>query len=188
MAFFKPYGVLSQFTQPADSDKRTLAEFKFPPNVYPIGRLDWDSEGLLLLSDDTQLNDALLNPRHGHRRAYFAQVENLPTQAALDQLAKGVLLKDERTRPAFARLIDEEPMLPPRPVPVRFRKNIPTAWIELTLTEGKNRQVRKMTAAVGFPTLRLVRVAIGNLNVFDLAIDPGQWIALDETAILAAFE
>ena len=187
LAFFKPYGVLSQFTQPADSDKRTLAEFAFPRNVYPIGRLDWDSEGLLLLSDDPSLNNALLNPQHGHKRSYLVQVENLPQSEALNQLSTGILIKQERTMPALARVLQEEPDMPPRPVPIRFRKNIPTGWIELTLTEGKNRQVRKMTAAVGHPTLRLLRISIGSLRLSDLGLQPGEWISLSPTQILSAF-
>lgn len=187
-AFFKPYGVLTQFTRDEGSDKTTLAEFGFPPDVYPIGRLDYDSEGLLLLSDDPALNSALLDPTRGHRRTYLVQVENIPQMGALEQLAEGMVLEGRQTAPAEAYLLRQEPELPPRPVPVRFRKNIPTAWIELTLTEGKNRQVRKMTAAVGHPTLRLMRVAIGDLEVFDLDLEPGQWIELSHEQLMAAFE
>lgn len=178
LAFFKPYGVLSQFTVPPDSAKETLAAFGFPPNVYPIGRLDWDSEGLLLLSDDGALNHYLLNPAHQHPRTYWAQVENVPSQAELQKLCHGVIIEGKKTLPAQARLIDE-PTLPPRPVPIRFRKNIPTAWIELVLHEGRNRQVRKMTAAVGHPTLRLLRKAIGELQLLDLNLLPGQWVDLE---------
>jgi 23S rRNA pseudouridine2457 synthase len=179
--------VLSQFTVPADSDKETLSMFGFPKEVYPIGRLDWDSEGLLLLSDDASLNGALLDPSNGHVRIYWAQVENVPTDNAIAQLQDGVIVSGERTERARASSLTEEPDLPARPVPVRFRKNIPTAWIELALTEGKNRQVRKMTAAVGHPTLRLVRVAIGALRLSDLELKPGEWVELRGDRILMAF-
>lgn len=175
IAFYKPYAVLSQFTKPEDSEKETLANFRLPPSVYPLGRLDFDSEGLLLLSDDSKLNHALLDPKHAHERVYLAQVENIPPPAALEQLAKGVVIEGRMTAPAKVKLLQEEPELPPRTVPIRVRKNIPTAWIELTLTEGRNRQVRKMTAAVGHPTLRLVRVAIGSLKLGDLDLSPGSW-------------
>lgn len=187
LAFFKPYGVLSQFTQPDDSEKKTLMEFEFPPDVYPIGRLDWDSEGLLLLSDDSRLNEALLHPTRGHRRTYWAQVDNVPEPKALEQLESGVVIQGSKTMPAEATLLDGEPRLPPRPVPIRFRKEIPTAWIELSITEGKNRQVRKMTAAVGHPTLRLVRISIGQLKLSSLALQPGEWLRLTEKQILSAF-
>jgi 23S rRNA pseudouridine2457 synthase len=175
IAFYKPYDVLSQFTQEHPSH-RTLAEFGFPPHVYPIGRLDRDSEGLLLLSDEARWTDRLLNPRRGHPRTYQAQVEGEITDEALRCLARGgVDLKDFRTLPCCARRLETEPAHPPRDPPVRFRKTVPTSWIELTLTEGKNRQVRRMTAAVGFPTLRLIRVRIGGLALSDLKLEPGQW-------------
>jgi 23S rRNA pseudouridine2457 synthase len=167
--------VLTQFTQPPGSDKKTLADFGFPKSVYPLGRLDYDSEGLLLLSDDANLNQALLDPINAHQRVYLAQIENVPTTSALAALAAGVKLSGRQTAPARVKLLDSEPQLPPRPVPIRFRKEIPTAWIELTLTEGRNRQVRKMTAAVGYPTLRLIRVAIGSLKLLDLGLSPGDW-------------
>jgi 23S rRNA pseudouridine2457 synthase len=187
LAFFKPYGILSQFTRPADSQKETLALFDFPADVYPIGRLDWDSEGLLLLSDDGALNNALLDPKYAHWRTYYVQVENVPSPAALRQLESGVVFESKRTLPARACLIDE-PALPPRPVPIRFRKEIPTAWIALSLREGRNRQVRKMTAAVGHPTLRLVRYSIGRLQLPQLNLQPGQWrdISLDEVMLALA--
>ena len=188
LAFYKPYAVLTQFTQPEGSEKSTLRDFKFPGDVYSIGRLDFDSEGLLLLSDDGALNSALLDPTKGHRRTYLVQVENIPDEAALMRLRRGVAIDAGRTMPADAILLDEEPDLPPRPVPVRFRKNIPTAWIELTLTEGKNRQVRKMTAAVGHPTLRLVRFSIGNLTIPDLELQPGDWTELSHDELMLAFE
>lgn len=172
-AFNKPYAVLSQFSSDG-SNKRTLAEFGFPRDVYPIGRLDYDSEGLILLSNDGSLNKRLLDPNNAHPRTYLAQVDNIPDAAALEKLQRGVIIEARKTLPAQARLLDNEPDLPPRPVPIRFRKNIPTSWLELTISEGKNRQVRKMTAAIGHPTLRLIRVAIGNLSLFDLELDPGE--------------
>lgn len=178
LAFFKPYGVLSQFSKESQGDKRTLADFSFPPDVYPIGRLDYDSEGLLLLSDDARLNKLLLDPQYAHKRTYWSQVERIPQSSALKQLESGVLIEGRKTRPAKARMLQSEPILPARQVPIRFRKSVPTAWIELTLKEGKNRQVRRMTAAVGHPTLRLVRVAIGDLNLFDLDLKQGEWRAL----------
>lgn len=164
----KPFGVLTQFT---DTENRlTLSSlYNFPNNVYPVGRLDMDSEGLLLLTNDKQLTDYLLNPKNKHEREYFVQVEGIPTEEALQQLSLGVVIEGKKTLPAKAKLI-ADPNFPPRIPPIRERKTIPTSWISLTLTEGRNRQVRKMTAAVGFPTLRLVRVRIenlllGNLNV-----------------------
>ncbi len=173
LAFFKPYGVLNQFT-PDQPGQRTLADFGFPPRVYPLGRLDLDSEGLLLLSDEAGLNTRLLDPAAAHPRTYCSEVEGVPTPKALNALRNGGIdLKGHRTLPCHARLLDSAPDLPPRDPPVRFRKSIPTSWIELTLTEGKNRQVRRMTAAVGFPTLRLVRISIGGLFLGDL--QPGHW-------------
>ncbi|WP_395735687.1 pseudouridine synthase [Prosthecobacter sp.] len=174
LAFYKPFDVLSQFTQEHPSH-RTLAEFAFPPHVYAIGRLDRDSEGLLLLSDEARWNDRLLNPRHAHPRTYHAQVDGQITEDALKKLRSGIDLKDFHSLPCKAQRLDTEPDHPPRDPPIRVRKNIPTSWIELTLTEGKNRQVRRMTAAVGHPTLRLVRVSIGSLTLADLPLKPGQW-------------
>jgi 23S rRNA pseudouridine2457 synthase len=174
LAFHKPFDVLSQFTQEHPSH-RTLAEFGFPPDVYAIGRLDRDSEGLLLLSDEAHWNDRLLNPRHAHPRTYHAQVDGTITDEALRKLRSGVDLKEFRSLPCKARRLDPEPVHLPRDPAVRFRKNIPTSWLELTLTEGKNRQVRRMTAAVGFPTLRLIRVTIGTLNLPSLNLPAGNW-------------
>lgn len=182
LAFFKPYMVHSQFTRELE-EHRTLADFGFPKDVYPVGRLDADSEGLLILTDDKRLNDALLNPRRGHHRTYLAQVENIPEREALEKLRRGVSIKGSSTLPAQARLLESEPDLPPREVPIRFRKAIPTAWLELILTEGKNRQVRRMTAAVGHPTLRLLRVAIGDLALGDLDIESGQWRELTKQEV-----
>ena len=177
IAFHKPYGVLSQFT-PDGSPNRTLAEFGFPPRVYPLGRLDADSEGLLLLSDEPGLNSRLLDPEQGHKRTYWAQVERVPDAGALAALEKGVAIQDYRTRPCRARLLDPQPEVPPRDPPIRFRKNVPDCWIELELVEGKNRQVRRMTAAVGHPTLRLLRVAIDGTTLDGLGLAPGTWRAL----------
>jgi 23S rRNA pseudouridine2457 synthase len=148
------------------------------PNVYAAGRLDHDSEGLLLLTDDGALAHALTDPRRGHPRTYWVQVERIPGPAALAALARGVTVQGRRTRPAQARLLEQPPRLPPRPVPIRFRKSVPTAWLELTLREGRNRQVRRMTAAVGHPTLRLVRAALGPLHLSNLSLAPGHWRAL----------
>ena len=176
LAFHKPYGVLSQFTSDGSAN-RPLAEFDFPPGVYPVGRLDADSEGLLLLTEEKQLNERLLHPRHGHRRTYWVQVERIPTAEALGNLQKGVVIQGERTRPCRAWILDPQPEIAEREPPVRFRKTVPTCWIALELTEGKNRQVRKMTAAVGYPTLRLIRTAIGNFSLGDLT--QGRWKELD---------
>lgn len=178
LAFNKPCGVLSQFTKEHESH-RTLAEFGFPKNVYAIGRLDSDSEGLLLLSDEPDWNARLLQPKRGHQRVYHAQVEGIAVEASLEKLRKGVKLPDFTTLPSGARLLEPAPDHPPRVPPVRERKSIPTSWIELTLVEGKNRQVRRMTASVGYPTLRLIRVAIGKLTLQDLKLAPGQWRELD---------
>ncbi|MBI3897058.1 MAG: pseudouridine synthase [Gammaproteobacteria bacterium] len=168
--FNKPFGVLTQFTD--DAGRETLATYIPVRGVYPAGRLDRDSEGLLLLTDDGGLQHRLSDPRHKQPKTYWAQVEGEPTDKAIEQLCQGVLLDNQRTLPAQARRIDA-PALWPRNPPIRFRKNIPTSWLEIMLTEGRNRQVRRMTAAVGFPTLRLVRFAVGPYTVDGLA--PGQW-------------
>ena len=171
LALNKPYGVLSQFT-PDHPGQRTLSKFGLPKNIYPLGRLDRDSEGLLLLSDEPGLNTKLLDPKNAHPRTYWAQVEGEMTEHALQKLHDGVVIEGKMTLPAEAKRIS--PDLPPRDPPIRFRQNIPTSWIELTLREGRNRQVRKMTANVGHPTLRLLRVSIGQFHLpSDLA--PGQW-------------
>ena len=185
LAFHKPYGVLSQFTPEPGSAWRTLADFGLPPAVYALGRLDADSEGLLLLSDERGLNTQLLDPKHAHRRQYWAQVERVPTPATLAQLERGgIHLGDYRTLPCRARLIPA-PALAPRDPPIRVRKNVPDAWLALELVEGKNRQVRRMTAAVGHPTLRLVRAQIGNFELGALA--PGKWRELNATERAAVF-
>ncbi len=169
LLFYKPFQVLCQFT--GEPGQRTLAEFIRVPGVYAAGRLDADSEGLLLLTDDGALQHKITDPRFGHPRTYWVQVEGTIQQGALHQLASGLSIGDYRTLPCLAHSI-EEPVLPAREPPVRFRKSIPTSWLELTLHEGRNRQVRRMTAAVGFPTLRLVRCGIGTLTLNGL--DPGQ--------------
>ena len=172
LCFHKPYGVLSQFT-PDGSPNRTLADFGFPKDVYPIGRLDADSEGLLLLGDEARLNTRLLDPEHGHLRCYWAQIERIPSEESLARLAAGVTIQGYRTRPCSVRLLDPQPDVPPRDPPIRVRKSVPDCWIELELTEGKNRQVRRMTAAIGHPTLRLLRVRIGSFELGGVA--PGAW-------------
>jgi len=171
IAFNKPYGVLPCFT---NSDGRlTLADYIDLPGVYAAGRLDLDSEGLLLLTSDGMLAHHITDPQHKLPKVYLAQVERIPNEEALEQLRKGVVLNGKKTRPAEVRLLPEDPQLPDRPVPIRFRKNVPTAWLEIMLREGLNRQVRRMTAAVGYPTLRLVRVAIGPIALGEL--QPGEW-------------
>jgi 23S rRNA pseudouridine2457 synthase len=181
IAFHKPYGILSRFTREPGSVHRTLAEFGFPPGVYPIGWLDADSEGLLLLSDEVEWNARLLRPGKGHARTYWAQVEGIPAVAELRKLERGVLLHGRKTLPCDAWLLEPQPDLPPRDPPIRIRKNIPDCWIALRLVEGRNRQVRRMTAAIGHPTLRLVRVRIGGLDLGNLA--PGQWKELHRREI-----
>ncbi len=178
IAFHKPYGVLSQFT-PDDSPNRPLAEFGFPKNVYPIGRLDADSEGLLLFTDEPGLNTRLLHPRHAHEREDWAQVERVPTSAALAKLEKGVVIQEYKTLPCRGWLLNPQPEMPPREPPIRHRKNVSDCWIGLELVEGKNRQVRRMTAAIGHPTLRLIRVRIGAFYLGNLPA--GKWIVMSET-------
>jgi 23S rRNA pseudouridine2457 synthase len=187
IAFHKPYGVLSQFTS-HDSKHRTLAAFNFPADVYPLGRLDADSEGLLLLSDEPLLNGELLNPVGGHMRHYWVEVERRPSIENLTILEAGVKIQDYRTLPCRARILDPQPVVPERHPPIRFRKNVPTCWLAVSLREGKNRQVRRMTASIGHPTLRLMRVQIGRFALDNLA--PGQWKLLgdNERALVLAKE
>jgi 23S rRNA pseudouridine2457 synthase len=172
--FHKPYDVLPSFTDP--EGRPTLADYIAVPGVYAAGRLDRDSEGLMLLTADGGLAHRITDPQHKLPKVYWVQVERLPDDAALQQLRRGVVLSGRRTRPAEARLLPQEPVLSDRPVPIRVRLTVPTAWLEIVLHEGMNRQVRRMTAAVGHPALRLVRVAIGPLTLGDLP--PGAWRAI----------
>lgn len=179
--FNKPYHVLSQFS--AEGDKKTLRDF-FPAiskNIYPVGRLDFDSEGLLLLTDDKALTHQLLDPSFAHPRTYLVQVDGAITDDAIQQLQQGVTIsvdgKKYRTKKAAAKILSPAPLVPDREPPIRFRKNIPTSWLSLTLTEGKNRQVRKMTAVAGYPTLRLIRYAVGSVTLGDIA--PGAYKMCD---------
>ena len=188
LAFYKPYGVLTQFSLPEGSDKRTLAEFGMPAGVYPVGRLDYDSEGLLILSDDGSLNQFLLDPIHGHDRTYMAQVEHVPGPEQLHNLRTGVTIDQQTTAPAEAELFSGEPSFPSRRFRFAFARRSPRTWVKLTLREGKNRQVRRMTAAVGCPTLRLIRIAIGRLDVFHLALQPGEWRQLPPQLLSRLFE
>ncbi len=183
IAFNKPFGVICKFSP--EPGKRTLADFVKVPNVYPAGRLDTDSEGLLLLTDDGALQARISSPKFKLAKVYWAQVEGVPTDAALAGLRQGVNLGDFTTQPAEARLIDEPENLWPRDPPIRYRAKIPASWIELTIREGKNRQVRRMTAKVGYPTLRLVRAAVGNISVRNLAL--GQWLEIDSWRCSAAW-
>ena len=177
--FNKPFGVLSQFTP--EAGHRALDEFGFPANVYAAGRLDHDSEGALLLTDNGQLIKKLLDPKFEHPRTYLVQVDGQITQEAVNQLKKGVIIKGYRTKPCQAEIVDSPENLWERVPPIRYRANIPTSWVRLTLIEGKNRQVRHMTAAVGFPTLRLIRVQIGNISLGNL--QPGEWRVVNERVL-----
>lgn len=186
IALHKPYGVLSQFTPEPGSRWRTLADFGLPPAVYPLGRLDADSEGLLLLSDEPGLNHRLLEPAQAHRREYWVQVERVPAPEAMARLERGGLRLDgHKTLPCRASLLHPPPVLAPREPPIRFRKSVPDCWLALELTEGKNRQVRRMTAAVGHPTLRLIRVRIGEFQLGGLT--PGKWRELNGAERAAVF-
>ena len=172
IAFNKPYGVLCQFTDRSQPPRPTLAGFGLPADVYPAGRLDHDSEGLLLLTDDGRLAHRITDPRHKQPKTYLVQVEGSPSPGQLQRLREGVVLNDGPTRPAEVEAVDAPPLWPRDP-PVRYRRSVPDAWLRLSIGEGRNRQVRRMTAAVGLPTLRLVRVAIGPWRLDDL--QPGQW-------------
>ncbi|MFO7446535.1 MAG: pseudouridine synthase [Ignavibacteriaceae bacterium] len=174
----KPYGVLSQFMD--KEGRNTLSDlYKFPKDVYPVGRLDMDSEGLLIITNDKKLTDHLLNPKNQHEREYYVQVEGIPADEALQQLREGVEIEKKKTLPAKVKRIDP-PHFPPRVPPVRERKSIPDSWISLTLIEGRNRQVRKMTAKIGYPTLRLIRVRIKNILLGDLAIGSARELSRNE--------
>ena len=212
IAFNKPYGVLSQFTSGGPAN-RTLAEFGFPKNVYSIGRLDADSEGLLLLSDEPEWNERLLHPRHAHEREYWAQLERIPTPEVLKKLEYGVVVQGRKTLPCRAWILEPQPqvvasslrietigtqrrryttaredarptIIPPRDPPIRFRKSVPDCWIGLELIEGKNRQVRRMTAAIGHPTLRLIRIRIGQLKLGDLPAGHWRILTAEECALV----
>lgn len=183
LAFHKPYGVLSQFTS-GDARHRTLAEFDFPSGVYALGRLDRDSEGLLLLSDEKGLNSRLLQPENAHWREYWAQVEHIPSSAALQRMEEGIRIPQGMTLPCMVRILRPQPLLPDRVPPIRRRLAIPTCWISMALTEGKNRQVRRMTAAAGHPTLRLLRRRIGGLSLGDLPAGTWRHVSAEERALL----
>ena len=193
--FYKPYNVLCQFTDSNKDAKRTTLKDYIPiPNIYPVGRLDLDSEGLLLLTDNGKLKHRLAHRKFAHPRIYLVQLERVPDATAINKLRQGVAIKDYRTRPAKVQLLSKEPALPPRNPPIRDRKTVPTSWLEITLTEGRNRQVRRMTAAVGFPTLRLVRVAMGIKDVRSQQdrylrlnkMQPGEWreLSVSEQKVL----
>ncbi|MBK0402080.1 pseudouridine synthase [Adhaeribacter sp. BT258] len=166
----KPFEVLTQFTD--ENGRATLKDFVKAPDIYPVGRLDFDSEGLVLLTSDKQLQHRLSDPKFKVEKTYWAQVEGIPDEAALEKLRRGVIIKNVKTAPAKARLLETEPAIWERSKPIRFRANIPTSWVEIKISQGMNRQVRKMTAAVGFPTLRLIREAIGPLKIAGL--QPGE--------------
>ena len=176
LAFNKPYGILSQFT--SDKVEETLAQFNLPKEVYACGRLDKDSEGLLLLTNDGALIERLLNPKNDKVKIYWVQVEKIPSTQALKKLEAGVIIGDYQTKPCKAHLMNPGPIIPERTPPIRTRQNIPTSWIEIELTEGKNRQVRRMTAAIGHPTLRLIRQKMGKLELGDLAVGAHREISI----------
>ncbi|MCR9214529.1 MAG: pseudouridine synthase [Proteobacteria bacterium] len=180
IAVNKPYGMLSQFT--GEEGQKTLAELGLPGGVYAAGRLDKDSEGLLILSDDGKFIKGLLDPDHGHKRIYWVQVEGDPSNTEMAKLSAGVKIKKYKTKPCEAKILNPQPEIAPRNPPIRVRQSIPTSWIEMILTEGKNRQVRRMTAAVGFPTLRLIRTQIGKLELGD--ISTGAWREVSRKEIL----
>ena len=175
----KPFGVLPQFTDKLERPTlKDLVPFK---GIYPVGRLDLDSEGLMLLTDDTQLNHFLSSPKNKQPKTYWAQVEGIPDENSLALLRTGIMIEGKKTLPAKVKMISAPQNLWPRPKPVRFRKNIPTSWLEITLHEGRNRQVRKMTAAAGFPCLRLIRISIGSFQIVNLK--PGQFREIEKPAV-----
>lgn len=181
--FYKPYGVLCQFSD--REGRTTLSSFgPFPRTVYPVGRLDFDSEGLVLLTNDGQLKHLLLEPSYAHERTYLAQVERVPKPEALMALRQGVVLDNKITLKADVELLQEEPAVPPRQVPIRYRKNVPTVWLRMKLKEGRNRQVRRMTAAVGHPTLRLVRIQFDVLTLAGLSPGEHRELSKDEITLL----
>ena len=177
--FHKPFGVLSQFTPEVGA--KSLCEFGLPKEIYPAGRLDKDSEGLLLLTDDGPLIEKLLNPRREKPKTYWVLVERIPTEENLQKMREGLKIEDYQTRPAQVKILTPQPTIPPRDPPVRVRKTVEDVWIEVRITEGKNRQVRKMTAAIGHPTLRLIRKKIANLELGTLG--PGEWMEIPKSEI-----
>lgn len=180
IAFFKPYGILSQFT--SDNPSETLSQYNFPKGVYPCGRLDKDSEGLLILSNDGEFIDQLLNPKFDKEKTYWVQVENIPTEDSLNIIRKGgIKIQDYKTKPGLITILNPQPDISDRDPPIRSRKNIPTCWLEIKISEGKNRQVRRMTAAINHPTLRLIRIQVGK---FKTQLLPGQWIEIKKSDIL----
>jgi 23S rRNA pseudouridine2457 synthase len=185
LLFYKPYGVLSQFTR--EKGHKALCDFgPFPGNIYPVGRLDADSEGLLLLTNDGVVKHRLADPKYEHERTYLAQVEGIPNQNDIEKLQTGVMIGGKRTKPANVKLLHNEPDLPPRSAPIRFRKNIPTSWLKIILCEGRNRQVRKMTASIDHPTLRLVRISMSILTLKGL--HPGEYRKLTSYEIKKLYD
>ena len=181
IAFFKPFGILSQFT--SDKVEETLSVFNLPKDVYPVGRLDKDSEGLLILSNDGAFIEQVLSPKYDKEKIYWVQVENIPDENSLDILRLGgVLIQDYKTKPASVKILDPQPKLPERKPPIRARLTIPTCWLEIKISEGKNRQVRRMTASINHPTLRLLRVQVGKLKLG--VMEPGEWIEIKKSDII----
>ncbi|MBY0412936.1 MAG: pseudouridine synthase [Bdellovibrionales bacterium] len=181
IAFFKPYGILSQFT--SDNMSETLSVFNLPKDVYPVGRLDKDSEGLLILSNDGVFIEKLLNPVFDKEKNYWVQVENIPTEESLNVLrAGGVAIQDYKTKPAKVKILDPRPEISERNPPVRFRLSVPTCWLEIKISEGKNRQVRRMTASINHPTLRLIRMQVGKYMLGNL--QPGEWVSIKKSDVL----
>lgn len=180
IAFYKPYGILSQFT--SDKLEETLSVFNLPKDVYPCGRLDKDSEGLLILSNDGAFIDQLLNPKFEKEKIYWVQVENIPDHESLTKLARGgIQIQDYKTKPASVKILDPQPLMPDRTPPIRTRLTIPTCWLEIKISEGKNRQVRRMTASINHPTLRLLRMQVGKYKLGELR--PGEWLKIKKSDI-----
>ncbi len=184
IAFNKPYNVLSDFTTPRAPEISALAKYQLPDKITPLARLEFDTEGLLILSDDGSLNRVLLNPAYTDKRTYLVQVQNIPSQEAVEQLQNGVEIEGKLSAPAEVQLLSQDPDIEPQPVPVR--EGATTCWLRLVMTEGRNRQVRKMTAAVGCPSVRLIRTAIGRLQLKDLNLSIGKWRALTPEELLLA--
>ena len=181
IAFYKPYGILSQFT--SDNPDETLSIFNLPKDVYPVGRLDKDSEGLLILSNDGPFIDLVLSPKNDKEKTYWVQVENIPTEESLEKLRRGgIKIQDYKTKPATVKILDPQPLVTERIPPIRSRLTVPTCWIEIKISEGKNRQVRRMTASINHPTLRLIRVQVGRYKLGELT--PGSWCEIKKADIL----